>query len=187
MRTTSDALRSMKRHVALVLGADWEVRFADEAGRFAVPTAVVKTVGPTLYGGPRHYADATQPMHVSCWPGASASQLDAEHAARAIEELLFYGFRHDPGPGLSRPARVPLFDYDGKPWTGQDSGSNARGDHDFLRVVDFSTTVMPDPQEERQVGVMADIRVTWRRPTRDLSRNLVESIRLTTSAVEEGV
>ena len=116
MRTRADALRSMKRYVALALGDDWEVRLYDEPGTFDTPFAVVAKVGPSLYDGPAHTTDIVQPMTVHCYPDASKVTTieDSLLAAEEVEQLLYQAFRvgisyDDP---LMPPPSLVCVDFD---------------------------------------------------------------------------
>lgn len=190
MRTTTDVLRSMNRYVALVLGDEWEVRLAADDVRHGAKFAVVSLVGPTLYSGPAIYQDAIQPMQVAAYQAPAESNETGLVAALVVEETLFGGFSgkfpsysettNDATP-VTRTVRtgsrrVPLYDYSGVPLDGVNAGTFARNEHDYMRVLDFSTSRLSDPVDDRAIVVLADIRVTWRRPTHADPGKPVESI-----------
>jgi hypothetical protein len=94
VRTTQDALRSLKRYVAELLGDEWEVKLGvQHEGMFKYPYARVYKVGPTLFSGPYYEAMATQPMVVHCYPAPQETPDAAVLQATLVEELLFQGFR----------------------------------------------------------------------------------------------
>jgi hypothetical protein len=280
VRTRADALRSMKRYVALALGDPWEVRLYDEPGTFDRPFALVAKVGAGLYDGPAHTADIVQPMTVHCYPDETQFRTveDAILGAEEVEKLLYEAFRvgisyddplmpppsfvcvdfdhggqlpagtyryrvstvnasgesvatvaveetttgdlsrmelaWSPAPGAtsyrvyravgagaskllaeveypatsytdlgtlapgtqdpptvgtgtarisSGPERVPLYDYDGRPYSGEHASSSVREATDHLRIVTLSLNTLHDATDERLVWVAADIRTSWRR------------------------
>ena len=280
MRTRADALRSMKRYVALALGDAWEVRLFDEPGTFDRPLALVAQVGAGLYSGPAHASDIVQPMTVHCYPEESQFKTveDALLGAEEVEKLLYQAFRvgvsyddplmpppslvcvdfdhggqlpadtyryrvssvnpggestatvavvettagpqsrmelawtpapgaasyrvyravgagaskllaevpwpatsytdngsvaqgtQDPpatGTGVARitsgPMRVPLYDYDGRPYSGENASSAVREASDHLRVVDLSFATLHDAADDRLIRVVAEVRTSWRR------------------------
>ena len=71
------------------------------------------------------------------------------------------------GTGTARitsgPERVPLYDYDGRPYSGENAGSAVREATDHLRIVALSFNTLHDATDERLVWVAADIRTSWRR------------------------
>lgn len=160
MRTTVDALRSVKRYTAEVLGELWEVRLWSEQGTFRFPFARVAKTGPTSYASRRVATDVLQAMQIHCYPPPATTVELALEQASALQELLVEGF--ETGVLLGRPRRIPLYDYDGVPAGG---GSMARHPSDHLRVEDFSVNYLPDAQDQTRVAVVADLRVGWSRYT----------------------
>ena len=71
------------------------------------------------------------------------------------------------GTGTARitsgPDRVPLYDYDGRPYSGEHSSSAVREATDHLRIVTLSFQTMHDAADDRLVWVVADVRTSWRR------------------------
>src|SRR4051812_48897449 len=167
MRTTTDALRSLKRYVAIALGADWEVRLSGEEGAFERPFCRVSaaTGGRSMPFGPLN-TDLTLPCAVVAYPHA---QVDADHAlleGQRVAELLHAAFArgvHEDsfrvvgGVGdvtvmRAHPARVPLYDYAGVSLDGIASES-MRDRRDFMRVAnDVSVDVIADPNSETLVA-----------------------------------
>ena len=160
-RTTADALRSLKKYAALVLGGEWEVRLWDEPGNFAFPFARVAKVGPTLMTGPKSHTDLVQPFAIHCYPPAQERLEVAVLKAEVVEELLYTGFREGVAQGA--PMRVPLYDYGLVPEIGAGATAGVRHPSDYLRVDDLSINRMHDPTDERLISVVADVRCTWRR------------------------
>jgi hypothetical protein len=158
-RAPLDALRSLKKYAADLLGGTWEVRLWGDRGEYKEPFAVVMRAGDALFSGSAVYADVTQAMAIHCYPQRPDDVDHAIIAAGEVEDALVAGFQLE-GVGLGRPRRVPLYDFAGVPL---EQSSSARYDHDFMRVVDFSTSLVPDPLDARLIRVVADLRCTWRR------------------------
>jgi hypothetical protein len=162
MRTKWDAYRSVRRYVASALeetrGEQWEVLFGDDRGDLSFPFAIVEMVEATPISGPATYADVTQPMQVTLYPEPQESVELGMKAALDVEESLFQAFRVGHGEGAA--SRVPLYDYNG---VSLDEESFARGEHDYLRVEDFTTRLLPDVPDPRRIAVVAGFRVLWRR------------------------
>lgn len=165
---------------ALPQGAEWDVRFFHDRGEFEYPVAIVKTVGPTLtknFGG---YVELTQPLTLYAYPTppdlASTDPGTAQVEAEKTRDLLIAGLT--AGTDLGRPLRIPLYDYDG---LGETTWSDSRQPYDFLRVVDVSVDLQPEPGDPRQLVAIADVRVSWRRstdPVADDGQGVVEEVRL---------
>lgn len=157
MRTPWDARRSLHRYIALALGPSWEVALAADRGEFAYPFARVQAVGDVTRSGPALYADLSQPMSVQCYPEPKATAVASEQQAAEVLGTLERAFSH--GVDLGRPLRIPLYDFDG---VALEDTSYARHPSDYLRVLDFSGRTLPDPEEARNVAVVADVRLGWR-------------------------
>jgi hypothetical protein len=166
---------------SLTDAAAWDTRFFHDRGEFEYPAAIVKAVGPTLTRNQGGYVELTQPLVVYAYPQppdmAAKEPGEAQVAAERVRDLLVAGF--SAGRALGRPLRIPLYDYDGLDYA---EPSGQRQPYDFLRVVDASASVLPEPGDPRQVVVVADLRVSWRRGTDEDapgSTGVVEEIRLT--------
>lgn len=176
-RTTTDAVRSLKRYVAQMLGDEWEVRLADEHGTFKTPFAVVMEVGGPQFDGPAMYTDVTQAYAVHCYPdypdGGTVEQ--SKMLANETQERLFQGFRIGVGDGY--PERIPFFNYGGVALDSP-AGSDARREYDYLRMVRGSLNFdrVPDPTDDRWITVVANMRLTWRRAGRQIVGKPVESL-----------
>lgn len=172
MRTTLDALRSLKRYASLVLGEDWEVRLDRGEGVITLPFCRVSKVGALLITGPSWETTDTQAFALHCTLPPEDSSEEAFVAALDAENTLHQGFRIGVGEG--GPFRVPLYDYDGVTLT---AGSNERSYCDYMRVRDLSITQVPDPNDDRRVSVACDIRLTWRRSGRlPAGNNVVDTV-----------
>jgi hypothetical protein len=178
MRSQWDARRSIQRYVAEALGAGWEVALAADRGEFAYPFARVQPAGDVTRSGPALYAELSQPMSIQCYPQPQDTVVASESAAAEVLDALERAF--SVGVGKGRPLRVPLYDYDGVPVEAQ---SYERDDRDFLQVTDFSARTLSDPEDARNIAVVADVRVRWRRAGRLPygGTQLVESVKVAPS------
>lgn len=187
MRKPNDAWRSLKRYTALVLGNTWEVRLWGEEGKFHLPFAYVARVpgGTTTEGSAYHGGRVTASFAIHCHPVPGNRVEESILVAGDVEHALNIGFRFQ-GVDLGRPMRVPLYDYDGIPLG---AGSNIRhalvdpgsdgvnGVHgDYMRVASFGTNLLPDPEDDRRIAVVADIRLSWGVPGRLLSGPQAKSV-----------
>jgi len=113
MRTSVDALRSLKRYVASALGDDWEVRLSVDEGTFARPQALLQAAGsPVTLQGTQHTVDVQAPFVIYLYPESGSTHIESLISAGDAEELLFDAFH--VGSGAARPLRVPFYDYAGK-------------------------------------------------------------------------
>jgi hypothetical protein len=157
MRTPTDAVRSVKRHVAAELGSDWEIRLAPEDGTMRYPYGIVAAVGPALSSEAALNVQMTQPITVYCYPRPAASFEQGLMDGNAVADELWEAF----AGGLT-PYRVPLYDYDGVPL---DQPSDERYEHDYLRLTDVQLNRVPDAQDEHRIIVVCDFRAAWSRAT----------------------
>ena len=158
-RSATDALRSLKRYVALALGDDWEVRLSREEGAFERPFARVWQVAGSTYPltGGKWLADVVQPFVISAYPTSGATPDEALLGAQAVEDQLYRAFRVGVGDG--HPLRVPLRNYNGVPLDGLGVWMPIA----YMRVNDLSTQPFPDPDDNTLWTVTCDVRLTWRR------------------------
>jgi len=158
-RSHIDALRSVKRYVALALGDDWEVRLSREEGAFARPFARVWQVAGTTYPltSGRWLADMTQPFVIAAYPPPGRDPDQAMLFAQRTENALYRAFRVGVADG--RALRVPLYNYfHTKDWEAGTWFPRA-----FMRVNDLSTQPFPDPDDNKLWTVVCDVRLQWRR------------------------
>ena len=89
------------------------------------------------------------------------------------------------GLGDGWPERVPLVNYNGVDLDAP-YGSNARGAHDYMRMVrgSFSISRIPDPTDDRWITVVASMRLTWRSPGRRILGKRVESLKTEVVVIE---
>lgn len=161
MRGINDVILSVKRHVAIALGDEWEVRIpGEEEFAFERPFARVGRAGQTtiVQATNFRFSKNTQALVVSVFPRVKATAEDSLLEAGSVEDILYSAFwqRVD----LGHPARIPLFDYDG---IGTERGSQRRHPSDYLRVEDFSVSATQDATDAKLITVTADLRVAWLR------------------------
>lgn len=160
-RTPTDALRSLKRYVAVALGNAWEVRMAREEGAFERPFARVTPASAAIYPslGVRFVADITQPFVVLAYPLAGDTPDEALLLAQEAENALFRAFL--AGVEYGHPLRVPFFHY-----TGKDLGEGGLwAPRDYMRASNVSTNLIADNENSRLYAVSCDVRLAWRRVT----------------------
>lgn len=178
MRTSEDALRSVKRYLALVLPPEWELRMWADEGSYEAPLARIAESGPTLYTSHRVYTDIVQPVQVHFFLPVAETVSAAMAAARALREQIMVAI--EVGVDQGRPRRIPLYDYDG---LGEDEPSDRRAYYDYLKVRDLSVNTVPDSNVPTGVVVVADMRIAWSQYTTvSPDTETVESVRVTTSA-----
>lgn len=168
MRTSLDALRSMKRYVATSLGEAWEVRLLVEEGTFGRPAAqVMEATGQTITG-PHHTMSVVQTFMVHAFPVPGETVMESLIAAGEVEDNLVRAFRI--GVDKGRAARVPLYNYDAVP---HNEGSTARHPQDYARILDFEVSRTQSPQDELLFTVSAEVRLGWERDGQILSTGRV--------------
>lgn len=158
MRRSVDALRSLKRYVALSLGDEWEVRLAVEQGTFSRPGAQVLTATPQQITGPKYVMDIVQTFSIHAFPNQGNSVQESLLLAAEAEDALIQGFRIGVDEG--KPARVPLYDYEGVAFN---EPSTSRNYPDYARVLDFSVNRIQNPSDELLFTVTSEVRLGWRR------------------------
>lgn len=174
-RTPLDALRSVKRYVAVGLGDAYEVRLTDEEGAFRRPYALVAAVGATMYSGPAKLRDAMQSYAVALYPLPGVLMDDSLINAMEDKELLDMAFAQGVDEG--KPFRVPLYDYYG---VSLRDSVTVRQPRTFLRVGDYSSEISQEPEDFKLMIVNVDLRVAWRRtgtlssPERTVERVTIE-------------
>lgn len=166
MRTASDALRSVNRHVAQAFGSAWEVRLSKQKGDFYRPFVRVTQV-PTLTVVAESFTviRLTSAYQVVAFPERQATVDGSQMTALAAVETLYQAFT-GPGVGKGRVYRVPLYDYDGIPFTGPDAFAteNDRVYCDFLKVEAPPDVQMnQDDDDDYLWSVAANIRMSWLR------------------------
>jgi len=158
MRTSLDAIRSLKRYVAIALGDDYEVRLLTEQGTFKRPAAQVMDTTANDLTGPRHTIDNLQSFSVHVFPEPGESVQESLGLAAVVENTMTDAFRIGLAGGHA--CRIPLFDYEDVAW---DEGTDARSYPDYLRVRDCSVQRVQNPTEELLFTVTCDLRLAWRR------------------------
>lgn len=157
-------------------GEEWEVRLWGEEGTLVPPFARVAFTGPTTYAGPGVNPLVTKPMTIHLYPVPGDTEEESVLRVAWAEELLFTGF--EVGVGLGWPERIPLWDFNASDEL--NVSSERRFQQDYVRLVPGSLNVsqLPDPEDEREITVVADFRAQWHRVGRVLSGGkIVESVR----------
>lgn len=157
-RSHIDALRSLKRYVAVALGDEWEIRLSREEGAFARPFARVWQIAGTTYPlGGRWLADIVQPFVIAAYPVKGRSPDEAMLKAQKVENALYRAFRCGVEDG--RAMRVPLYNY----YRVKNWDEGVWMPKAFMRVNDLATQPFPDPDDNTLWTVTCDVRLTWRR------------------------
>jgi hypothetical protein len=175
MRGPWDARRSLQRYLAEVLGRGWDVALEADRGEYDPPFVRVVPATDVTRAGPPRWAELTQTFSIECYPKPMETATESEQQAAGVLDQLERAF--SLGVGLGRPLRVPLYDFDG---VELEQTSYERGDNDYLQVLDFSVRRLPDPEDARNVAVVADVRCRWRRAGRlpfDSVEQVVENVR----------
>ena len=153
-------MRSLCRHVGLVLGDDWnDVRPAEQEGTFDRPFCLIERTGATGYTGSAILRDVSMAFTVSAYPRTDEDPDEALRYSMLAEERLEDGFNSNVY-GHADVMRVPLFDYSGVPF---DQSTERRGYCDYARVSGFAINRIRDPDDQRLWTVAADLRMGYRR------------------------
>ena len=159
-RTSEDVYRSIKKHIALILGDDWDVRWVDDEGTFSRPSAIVvpTAVASVAAGDSQFIASMIQPFGIYAYPETGDTPTESRMKALAVEEILLNGLRF--GVGAGRPLRIPLYSYRG---VDERAAASVRHPSDFARVADLSVGTTPDPNDRTLWTVTCEVRLSWRR------------------------
>lgn len=165
--------------MALAMGPTWEVRFDGEEGTYKPPFVGVMWTTPEVLVGPSWLSEYTRTIRCNAYPGPQASVADAEKAASDTSNLLYTALRI--GVDKGKAMRIPLYNYDGLALTAPATDVAHRpSTSDFLRVTSLSIEPLAEPTDKRLMTVLATMRLNWRRPTVDPSRQgpLAQSVKL---------
>lgn len=178
MRTPTDALRSLKRYVALAL-PEFESAIVTDEGRFKRPFVHVQAADNANYPNgttSRFLTEVIQPYVIHAYSPKGPEEEDGLLSALEIEERLYQAFKVGiDGEGFSM--RVPLYDYDG---VGRYDGTGERFFADYMRVTDLSIGHISDPNDRALLTVAVDIRLSWMRTAGTLPGGpLVDAVNLT--------
>lgn len=174
MRSPWDARRSLQRYVAETLGDAWEVALEADRGEIDPPFVRVIPAGDVVRTGSPRWAELVQPFTIDAYPVPAATSPESEQNAAGVIDQLERAL--SVGVGKGRPLRIPLYDFDG---ISLEETSYARADTDFLQVLDVSIRRLPDPEDARNIAVVADVRLRWRRAGRlpfDSVEQVVENV-----------
>jgi len=90
MRTTLDAARSIKRHIALGLGNEWEVRLNSEEGAYKRPFCRIDLPGATNFAqSGAQYTDINLTAALVLYPAESTTATEALFKAMEVEDRLY--------------------------------------------------------------------------------------------------
>lgn len=109
MREPIDALRSLKKYVAMALehDDDWEVRLAYEDGTFERPFARVEAAGDAAESGNRYEGELVMPVQILAHPRervtADESILEAERVRSLLRQAFRVGAGAIPAPATPTP------------------------------------------------------------------------------------
>jgi hypothetical protein len=166
-RKIADAQRSLRRYLGFHLPS-YDVRTEPDEGAFARPAISIDTI-PAVYSNRNRFLEVTQPFTIYGYPAAGEDPLEAEDNARALEESLIQACEIGGYGGY--PRRIPLHDFDGLdrdeplvPVPEEDEEPEPEPEPDgYMWVMDFSTEVRVDPDDELLRTVIGELRVRWRR------------------------
>lgn len=116
MRTSADALRSIRRYIGVLLATDvpplwkdeqhsWEVRLWGAEGEFGFPFARVAPITPTTYTGSAAVREAAKTFAVHLYPVPLATPEDSIMEVERVEELLTVAF--ETGFTYEEPLQPP--------------------------------------------------------------------------------
>jgi hypothetical protein len=92
-RSSTDALRSLKKYTSQALGDNWEVRLAYEQGVFSRPFCRVGYAGRAIPSGPAFETTMVQPFNLLCHPQETENEDESLIEAGRVMELLIHAFR----------------------------------------------------------------------------------------------
>ena len=174
MRDPIDVLRSVKRHMALVLGSDWEVRLDDEME--VVPFCFVSRTTPVTETSPtQHLSTFSMGVRAVCYLGPKASEEEALIALGAVERTVLRGLKRGEVGG-GRNLRIPLYDYSA---VGMDAAATVdeRINDDWVRLTALSLNTLADPEDRRSQSLIVTFTAGWRQVADlDTSGVTVESV-----------
>lgn len=159
MRSSNDAIRSIKLWLSFVLDEEWDVQLRRDEGMDR-PSAVIVPVGPVLSSGSAYVRDLQRDFQAYLWPKGKDGDpgygsVEAESLATLLERALSQG-----GHGGARAMRIPVFDYDGVPWDqGLPDGAER---YDFLLIEDVQIDARQDPDDDDLYTVTLKLRARWR-------------------------
>jgi hypothetical protein len=172
-----DAIRSLKRYVAIALGDDVEVRMSGEKGVFHRPFAKVTQV-PSVQMTVEswHTAKIIAAYQVTVFPVRKDSADESQQEVQRLAERLWVAFG-GPGvgtPTLSRvadptrgfPMRIPLYDYEAIAVRGPAAFATEadRDPRDFMKLeAPPALQLTQNDDDELLWSIAANIRMSWLR------------------------
>lgn len=164
MRTPTDALRSIRRWVGVVLPEPWDIQYG-RTEAMVRPCGVITEVGPTGNSGSAYVRDIDQAYSLFLYPlgfegEPIRSKIEARKWAWEIERALAQGFKVG-GVYYSRSMRIPVFDYDGLAWDAPLPVNTAPYDYLVIRR-GFSVDPRPDPDQDDLYTIVIGLTADWR-------------------------
>lgn len=169
--TLDDRHRSLRRFLMNALGAPpWRLRterqpVADEER----PVGLVETASPAATTRarvtvPQGDVEKVQTFSIMLYPAlgdtAAESRLAAEEVAQLLDDAFTSGLIDDAGGELSRPFRVPVYDFAGVAVKGPERGGPEAA-YGWLWIEDAPVRTVQDPDDVLRFAVVCDVRVSW--------------------------
>lgn len=148
MRTETDALLSLQRHVAAALPDFVEILTEVENERTERPYAVVSVLDDLTPDASTHHPHVTLPVTVYAYV-KGATRTAARRAAEDAREALWRAFAVGDAPNRER--LVPLYDYAGRPAVQRVQLAGAAGGTWTLALDDVATPAIPLRAQPRDV------------------------------------
>lgn len=154
MREPTDALRSLRKYVHMILGDEWRVALAYEEGVFKRPFARVGGLPDVTISGqrPDRYT-LTESFNVLCHPKEAGTAQEAVLNAEALRSQLLHGFQRGAGAPLG-PLTPPTAELA--------AGDLAIDDYSYrITAKTRSTESIAGPAVEVIAGGGTGVALTW--------------------------
>lgn len=182
MRTSVDALRSVRRFFGQVFPEPWDIRYT-RSEEMVRPSGTVAAIGPQPNTGSAYVRDVMRDFEIFLYPpgvegDVSTSRIEAETVAATVERALTRGFVPAGGEARSYSLRLPVFDYAAIPLT---QGLPALAvPYDYLVLQNLTIQPRVDPDQDDLFTVVVDMRIHWRTDgdTRRFEGALLQSVPL---------
>lgn len=97
---------------------------------------------------------------------AAESRLEAARVAQLLEDAIGVGLLDGDGESLTRPERIPVYDFEGVPVKGA-TRAGAAEPYGYLWVEDFPVEPVQDPEDPLRWTVACPLRVSWEQGGRE--------------------